>query len=168
MIACPQLRACFVAIEKTGSSTVTMVLAPYTEAKHPRFEGLGWQSTLHLPNSHQHSALEPGYEDWFSFGFCRNPYTRFVSWKDKVAQVVPPQWPRLKDVDHIARFEDFEEELARVCGGLGIPVPDPLPHRLNNVEKRRPPTEKEAAFVWERYRDDFENLGYQEDSWKDL
>lgn len=114
----------------------------------------------------------PQFDDYFKFGFVRNPWDRLVSeyryrgypvkvdfktylrkylpapgWTDLHRHVVP-QYDFLHDesgrllVDFVGRYERLQEDFDRVCERLGIPA-SPLPRINRSMEARWPDSVRE-------------------------
>ncbi len=155
----------FVHNPKTGGSTVADLLAPHVapSADIDR-EKLNWQFAVHSDMS-MHSRNVPPCGLW-TLAFVRNPYGRYTSGRDNENGLrFPPQTYYTVFCDHIARFEDFEDEIRRLCFRLQIPFK--LPKR-NASPERKPITEEEAALVYDFYREDFDEFSYKEDSWREF
>lgn len=69
----------------------------------------------------------------------------------------------VSEVDHIARFERYEDELRSLFAGLGMRMPETIPHR--NRSRRKEPyqsyyTAKTRDLIAAFYRNDIETFGY--------
>ena len=89
MMIMPELKLAFIHIYKTGGTSLTQLLAPYTDpafrAEETRMEGPGFQGTWHYQNA-QHSkfssphggfpkSLMDDLANWRFLAVVRNPYT---------------------------------------------------------------------------------------------
>ena len=72
----------------------------------------------------------------------------------------------LKEVDYIARFERYEEEVRRLFSILGLHLPETIPHKnrsRTNHSYHHYYTEETRDLVREFYRPDIEAFGYSFD-----
>lgn len=169
MIVCESLKCVFVHVQKTGGSTITEILAPYADPGIGTGERFGWQIPFHTGK--MHCGITAGYSDYFKFAFVRNPYDRIQSWwRDRgkgfaKARPLPTMCSLTGGLDYIGRYENYEQEVRRICDLLGIAI-GAVPHRLSTKDRVQPMSEAEAAEVLRRYREDFDRFGYEEDSWR--
>ena len=101
------------------------------------------------------------WEEYFKFGFVRNPWDRElsnyffnnktllppedVSFKEflnahllKGGQIDAsnvPQCEYLTDVNYVARFENYDEEVKYIFNRIGVPMPQPLMH-INKTDHK--------------------------------
>lgn len=93
MMILPEKKLCFIHVPKTGGTSFTKALAPFTDprfrSKNPKTIGLGHQGTWHL-NKSQHAkfkdpekdfpkALQNEFNDYTFVTICRNPYEWLAS-----------------------------------------------------------------------------------------
>ncbi len=90
MILCPKLKLGFIHVYKTGGTSVTRLLTPYTVSQYrrepPRLSGGGWQENWHVDGA-QHSTFADNAErlagvfdeDWRFVTISRHPLTWFAS-----------------------------------------------------------------------------------------
>ena len=89
MMIMPQLKLVFIHIYKTGGTSLTRLLAPYTDpryrAEEPQLDGPGFQATWHF-EGRQHAkfssrrggfpvVLQPEIQQYHFLTVVRNPYT---------------------------------------------------------------------------------------------
>ncbi len=72
--------------------------------------------------------------------------------------------------DLIGRFENFQSDLTQILGKLGASpeIKERAQKKVNQTSQRysTPPFDREtASWVYDVYRDDFVNFGYERDSW---
>jgi len=153
----------FVHIPKTGGTSVTSILKPHL-GKGPS-SGKGWQAHFHTGGMHSgiHRFHEMG--KYFKFAFVRNPWDWLVSLYSSHAQIRgvvargkrgPAAWDNFIElvskshlrqqaswlmiggkvcVDHVARFENFTEEVGYIFNKLGFKYKK-IPHRLRRKRQR--------------------------------
>ncbi|WP_112321868.1 sulfotransferase family 2 domain-containing protein [Oceanibium sediminis] len=93
MMILPGLKVVFIHIYKTGGTSLTQILAPYTtrdfRSSHPRSSGNGFQGTWHYKGN-QHAkfsaklagfpeSLKPDLSDWRFLTVVRDPYSWSLS-----------------------------------------------------------------------------------------
>jgi len=169
VIVSHDIKSVYVHSEKTGGTTITLILAEHAGAKIQR--GHGWQSRHH--QGPMHSPIPQGrleeFADYLKWGFVRNPYDRWRSWwqilgRDTKREMIPMH-SILRGVDRVGRFEHFERDLRDILAGLGVEVPT-LPH-CNPSVQHRALTAADADWIWNRDRRDFEQFGYDQESWRE-
>jgi hypothetical protein len=157
----------YIHVPKTGGSSVTSALAPYLIDPKPvdKTERKGWQIKHHV-NKQMHHPIPRNMnvpDDFFIFGFVRNPYERLVSSWGRGKE--NNQWPselsfsdfvlgtlqnkyakslkRLQEdlletkkgrIDFIGRYESLQEDWAYVTSQIGLPDLE-LPHKNKREEK---------------------------------
>ena len=126
MVINDQYKFIFVHVYRTGGSSIDRA-----------YDG-------HINKIPTHTKLEdiPNWEDYFSFGFVRNPWDRMVSshmynlttkktsgtFEDEIKDLVPlqkeyAQFNMVKNCSFIGRFEHLQEDLETACGLVGAPTP---------------------------------------------
>ena len=157
----------FIAVFKTGSSTIRKELLKndpdttvVTAAAHcaDGFAGDELRRTCHVKSSwikeNKFPELGLDWDEYFKFGFVRNPWDREISnyffnggklkppkdisfkeWLNNnlrkdglIHDHNTPQCHYLTDVDYIARFENYDEEVKYIFNRIGVPMPKPLMH----------------------------------------
>lgn len=119
-------------------------------------------------------------EEWknrWKFALVRHPFDRFVSIcshfkldvsAEKVFELTDDiriprvvlesqSWFLDEEIDYIGRFEHFADEWEVVRKKLNIELP--LAHR-NHHQHIRTLTERDKAFLYEKYQEDFNRFGY--------
>jgi len=166
MILCSKLKLGFIHIPKTGGSTITAALAPYSDygANVPPREKGGWQLRYHFGSKHMHAIEAPGSEGFLIAAFKRDPWDRALSvWSfnqmhpketfedflqrliDKPNSIIERyrqhgrhQCGFLEVCDWVGRFEHLEEDWFALARKVGIENPAPLEHRNQaRTHKRR-------------------------------
>tara|TARA_R110002020_G_scaffold3253_3_gene14778 strand:- start:6050 stop:6700 length:651 start_codon:yes stop_codon:yes gene_type:complete len=82
---------------KTGGSSLTELLAPYSNRKSSRLKGHGWQVPFHYGGMHMTaneswaSMGRPEWKSYFWFCFVRNPFDLVVSaWSNRIETYANP------------------------------------------------------------------------------
>lgn len=116
MIVSDQKKFVYMHSPKTGGSSVTEALAPYSNKQGDRMEGFGWQPQFHYGAMHASVAQvwasmgRKQWEDYFWFAFVRNPFDLVISaWKNRAKQYAKPEGK------HKERFK---------AAGIPVPIPD--------------------------------------------
>lgn len=151
----------FVHIQKTGGTSLTKILHPY--AADQRDDEPQYFQRNHHRDGELHTRLAKGeYPGYFKFCFVRDPFDRILSWRRRgCVSWLPPMKPMTRFVDHVARFENYEEEVRGICRRIGVPCPAKLPHLLDTSKVRdKEVTEELLAEIRRRYAGDFEAFGY--------
>ena len=121
--------------------------------------------TTHIPSSTIKRLLfedkKMDWDEYFKFGFVRNPWDRelsnyfFNSGKLKPPEDISfkewlninlrkggliddhntPQCDYLTDVDYIARFENYDEEVKYLFNRIGVPMSQPVKHIFKTEHK---------------------------------
>ena len=190
----PTKKYVFIRVFKTGSSTVGREIK-----KSDPDAGLELQvfrngrRTSHVKSSwikeNIFSKLGLDWDEYFKFGFVRNPWDRelsnyfwnhgelkppkdvsFKEWlnirlqKDgQIDSANEPQCQYLTDVDYIARFENFEEEVKYIFNKIGVPISQPLMH-INKTEHKlywEYYDDVDIMKVYEWYKKDIEMYNYE-------
>ena len=183
----------FVRVFKTGSTSVGRMLRndpDFTLAVRIIRNG---ESTGHVESSWIKENIFPelglNWDEYFKFGFVRNPWDREVSNYFFNSGVLSPpedtsfkewlnislrkdgiihdhnklQCDYLTDVDYIARFENFEEEVKYIFNKIGVPISQPLIH-INKTEYNpywEYYDDDDIMKVYEWYRKDIEMYNYE-------
>jgi chondroitin 4-sulfotransferase 11 len=129
------------------------------------------------------------YNNYFKFGFVRNPFDKLVSayaytlnWylenepnssycpKDfktwvktlDVNDKYGNQYPYVEGCDFIGRFENLENDFKRICDRIGIPM-QKLPHHNKTDHKHYTEyyDDETRQIVAEKYAKDIEYFGYE-------
>jgi Sulfotransferase family len=176
----PEKQFAFIHIPKTGGvSIVKNILEP-----------LGVDRVGGFPRHHAYrpDLFEP---DWFVFAFVRNPYTRAVSlyrhqtFKNKkgrtdngvgafltglIEEYAETGRPMVQakfvgPLVDIYRFEDFDNEVAKICKRLGVKKPflpkDPRNNYYGEYKWRMFVNDDDISVINEIFREDFETFGYK-------
>ncbi|MEH6583062.1 MAG: sulfotransferase family 2 domain-containing protein [Halioglobus sp.] len=170
MVISESHRFIFIAVPKTGSSSVETALESYTSKLTREFN-------KHATCRRLIRDLPPQmWESYFKFAFVRNPYDRIESWYfyRKRPELSDPKHPRHKMytgdktfeefvhwfpkntmmllqvgflaplgellVDHVGRFETLEEDFALICQKLNLPE--------IALPKIRPSQREPASDIW--------------------
>jgi len=195
-------RFIFVEVPRTGTTSIGTALAeklPFDYSEAPYYRHNGDHPHLHEQNRYRkmirhtpYSQMRqwPQVQGYRSFGFCRNPFTRALSWFVHGRLQAP--WPSAETreaftahlshlramqaypafyflsegdqlaVDRVARFERLHEDFADICAWLDIGEFQ-LPH-LNNSKLPAHYSEyyTPAArdLVLRQAAADFEHFGY--------
>ena len=127
MIISDSYKFVFHHVPKTGGSSITAALAPYSrnyEGAVPTEETHGWQTVFHQPyfmhhpvRSYEAGAIPEGY---YSFAFVRNPFDAVVSAynptkykhfdeyvEEKLFTIKPEELNGVRGIHHISQEEDF-------------------------------------------------------------
>ena len=124
----------------------------------------------------------PEYKTYFKFCFVRNPWDRLVShyfynrstygesFEDfvinfKAEYFLQPQHKWYSGVDYIARYEKYNEELQNIFSIVGI-SDKPVIWNINSTvhnDYKKYYTDKLALVVYEKYKKDINELGYEFD-----
>ena len=163
----------FIKVFKTGSRTVTRSLLRNDSGVKHLTRIQNGEQTRHVESSWIKENIFPkkglDWDEYFKFGFVRNPWDREVSnyffngGKLKPPEDVPfkeflnahlfkggqinitniPQCDYLIDVNYVARFENYIEEVKYLFNRIDVPMPQPLMH-INKTEHKP---------YWEYYDD---------------
>ncbi|MEM1142418.1 MAG: sulfotransferase family 2 domain-containing protein [Pseudomonadota bacterium] len=183
-------RFLFIAVPKTGTSSIEEVLGAHASCDYPTFNKHALLSVV------RESLNEP--EPRFTFAFVRDPYDWIVSWffYRKRPELADPEHPRhfaytghmgfdefldtfaereiflrqtdfISDadgdvrLDYLGRFETLEEDFARLCHKLGLPrTPLPRLRRSDRTDTDTLWTPRNRRIVNLYFEKDFEKLGY--------
>jgi len=155
----------FIKVYKTGGTTIQHELekndSGATRLQRIR-DGI---KTFHIESSwikeNKFSELSLDWDEYFKFGFVRNPWDRelsnyffnngklkppedisFKEWlninlrKDGIIHDHnTPQCDYLTDVNYVARFENFAEEVKYLFNRIGVPMSQPLMHIYKTEHK---------------------------------
>ena len=163
----------FIKVFKTGSRTVTRSLLRNDSGVKHLTRIQNGEQTRHVESSWIKENIFPkkglDWDEYFKFGFVRNPWDRElsnyffnggklkppedVSFKEflnvhlfKGGQINItniPQCDYLIDVNYVARFENYIEEVKYLFNRIDVPMPQPLMH-INKTEHKP---------YWEYYDD---------------
>jgi len=163
----------FIKVFKTGSRTVTRSLLRNDSGVKHLTRIQNGEQTRHVESSWIKENIFPkkglDWDEYFKFGFVRNPWDREVSnyffngGKLKPPEDVPfkeflnahlfkggqinitniPQCDYLIDVNYVARFENYIEEVKYLFNRIDVPMSQPLMH-MNKTEHKP---------YWEYYDD---------------
>ena len=163
----------FIKVFKTGSRTVTRSLLRNDSGVKHLTRIQNGEQTRHVESSWIKENIFPkkglDWDEYFKFGFVRNPWDRElsnyffnggklkppedVSFKEflnvhlfKGGQINItniPQCDYLIDVNYVARFENYIEEVKYLFNRIDVPMPQPLIH-INKTEHKP---------YWEYYDD---------------
>ena len=144
----------FVHVYKNGGSSVE--------------RALGGRTFNHGNILHSKAEAIPSWEDYFSFGFVRNPWDRLVSdffYKNRYKSKMPSfeeyvrslksgaksaaQYNQVKNCSFIGRFEYFQEDLDTVCDIINIDRVS-LPHLVKSTHR----------YYTEYYTDELKEIAY--------
>lgn len=142
MIVSDKKKFVYIHSAKTGGSSLTHALAPYSNRGNPKAgKGHGWQIPYHYGPMHDTLAQswtkygKPQWEDYFWFAFVRNPFDLCVSaWRNAIAVYADPR-PKER-----IKFEALGIE----CGIKDISLEQYLRNELglvNRLHVRRTQTE---------------------------
>jgi hypothetical protein len=146
MIVSHSLKFIFVHINKTGGTSIKNAVKPVLGEGD--FNNLG--EGKHLSAHDIQKRYPEEWDDYFTFGFIRNPWDRTVSryffWKQMNQKKVPASFEEFVKsgqfasytlcgmlcigknpiVDFIGRFENLNNDFAEICSRIGIEIT--LPH----------------------------------------
>tara|TARA_R110002020_G_scaffold193923_2_gene394514 strand:- start:4557 stop:5207 length:651 start_codon:yes stop_codon:yes gene_type:complete len=101
---------------KTAGSSLTEILAPFSNKQGTRLRGFGWQPQYHYGGMHMTAAKtwasmgRPEWKPYFWFCFVRNPFDLVVSaWRNRIETYAKPTGI------HKARMD---------AAGIPNPIPD--------------------------------------------
>jgi len=171
VIVSHDIKSVYVHAQKTGGSTCTLLLAEHAGVDVTEF-GMGWQAAFHEHGMHGSIPRKKltEFDDYLKWGFVRNPYDRWRSWwqaygRGKTSGLTPLNIT-LRGVDRVGRFETYEQDVRAILGELGVHVPESLPH-CNPPIRSLKLTAVDADWIWNRDRRDFEQFGYDQESWRE-
>ena len=189
----PTKKYVFIRVFKTGSSTVGREIKKndpdiiwVKRIRNGRITG-------HIESSWIKENIFPklglNWDEYFKFGFVRNPWDRelsnyfynnkelkppedvsFKEWlnirlqKDgQIDSANEPQCQYLTDVDYIARFENFEEEVKYIFNRIGVSISQPLMHIRKTEHKPywEYYDDVDIMKVYEWYKKDIEMYNYE-------
>ena len=186
MIVSDSKKFVFVHIPKTGGTSVTRVLCPYSNCRVPdgKRGGKGWQGYVHVggmhsvycpeflsnPNKYFKFSVVREPLDWAVSMFCAGMYghgcktfDEFVSKVFLVRRPLQSSWVCVGGkvaMDYLIRFEEYEAGLLKVLGRLGISV-EKIPHSLRSKRGRVGVVSKWAVeSVRKACRRDYKIFGY--------
>lgn len=165
MVICEEFKFIFVHVYRTGGSSIDRAFSKWA-----------------LPASQTHKKLEevPNWEQYFSFGFVRNPWDRTLSghmfqtkkgrttksFEETVLELEPgkktwAQYNMLKNCSYVGRFEHLQEDLREVCRIVGIQMPN-LPHVWKTDHKPYTEyyTEEMKQKVYDHQSGDVDHYGF--------
>ena len=148
----------FIKVYKTGGTSILNGML-FNDSSARRIQRIrDGQATFHIESSwmkeNKFPELGLNWNEYFKFGFVRNPWDRelsnyffnsgtlkppkdisFKEWlninlrKDGlIHDHNTPQCHYLTDVDYIARFENYDEEVKYIFNRICVPMPKPLMH----------------------------------------
>ena len=148
----------FIKVFKTGGTSILNGMLSNDSSARRIQRIRDGQITFHIESSWMKENTFPelglNWDEYFKFGFVRNPWDRelsnyfynsgtlkppkdisFKEWlninlrKDGlIHDHNTPQCHYLTDVDYIARFENYDEEVKYIFNRIGVPMPKPLMH----------------------------------------
>tara|TARA_B100001175_G_C19427342_1_gene599310 strand:- start:281 stop:871 length:591 start_codon:yes stop_codon:yes gene_type:complete len=148
----------FIKVFKTGGTSILNGMLSNDSSARRIQRIRDGQITFHIESSWMKENTFPelglNWNEYFKFGFVRNPWDRelsnyfynsgtlkppkdisFKEWlninlrKDGlIHDHNTPQCHYLTDVDYIARFENYDEEVKYIFNRIGVPMPKPLMH----------------------------------------
>jgi hypothetical protein len=148
MIVSTSHKFIFCHVPKTGGRSIAFALENF---RNKNLMKSTWKADRH-PGMHL-SAAEikkryPVSQNYFCFGFCRNPYDRMVSWYAALKRDQPDTYGKLtfdeflhgmlvaeqrdlrqlklqgfylNDMDRVGRYENFDEECLSIFSEIGLP-----------------------------------------------
>ena len=172
------LKFIFVEVPKTGSSSIRSII--------------GRDEQLHLTIAEiQNQVTKKQFDEYFKFGFVRNPWDRELSWYKYILKephhyyhkqflqfvnfsaylrerpLFPQQYYFLSNhgknqLNFIGRFENLQEDFNIVCDKIGI-TKQKLPQKNKSIHKHYTEyyDDETRQIVAERYKKDFEYFGYK-------
>ena len=140
----------------------------------------------HINNIPTHTKLEdiPNWEDYFSFGFIRNPWDRMVSshmynlrtgkttgtFENWIENLVPrakeyAQYTMVENCSFIGRFEHLQEDLETAFELIGAPTPN-LKHiwKTNHKPYQEYYNDNLIQKVYDHQSGDIDHFGFTFDS----
>lgn len=193
---CDKRKFIFTRVAKTGTSTIISYLFPIKPDQHWKTHQneintkiKNWENydANHYPMYKIKEVVsKEKYNEYFKFGFVRNPYERCVSaWKynikmgftcseeklfDFIEYLNPTdinskylnQYEFVDGCDFIGRFENLQEDFNTVCDKIRIPH-EKLPHKNKTNHKHYTEyyDDETKQIVAERYAKDIEYFGYK-------
>ena len=183
----------FIKVFKTGSRTVTRSLLRNDSGVKHLTRIQNGEQTRHVESSWIKENIFPkkglDWDEYFKFGFVRNPWDRevsnyyFNSGKLKPPEDVPfkeflnahlfkggqinitniPQCDYLIDVNYVARFENYVEEVKYLFNRIDVPMSQPLMHMHKTEHKPYWEYYDDADIikVEEWYKKDIEMYNYE-------
>ena len=179
------LRTIFMHVERTGGVSIRKHLLQYEN----NFQRLG--KTKHYTSEELKDLCGKYWDQYFKFGFCRNPYERLLSWylackKNKRwhgnefvdymrqfknfhdlvmakphERIIIPQWKKLEGAKFIGRFEKYEIDFMEICEQIGIPYKHIKVNSTSHKSYRDYYTVKMKRKVKNWYREDLERFNYE-------
>jgi hypothetical protein len=177
------LEAIFIHVERTGGVSLRKHLLKY----ETRFERIA--KTKHLTSKETKETVGNLWYEYFTFGFVRNPWERLVSWyfacnqhpewNSPIAiymqkfqsvgelifnphpQMLITQTKKLQGVDFIGRFENYAEDVKKICGYLRIPYENFKDNIATYGDYRNYYCPRTQRIVADWYKEDIENFGYE-------
>ena len=190
----PTKKYVFIRVFKTGSTTIREELQKNDpDAGLELLERRNGIRTKHIKSYWIKENIFPklgvDWDEYFKFGFVRNPWDRelsnyfwnhgelkppkdvsFKEWlnirlqKDgQIDSANEPQCQYLTDVDYIARFENFEEEVKYIFNRIGVSISQPLMHIRKTEHKPywEYYDDVDIMKVYEWYKKDIEMYNYE-------
>ena len=190
----PTKKYVFIRVFKTGSTTIREELQKNDpDAGLELLERRNGIRTKHVKSywikENIFSKLGLDWDEYFKFGFVRNPWDRelsnyffnnkklkppedvsFKEWlnirlqKDgQIDSANELQCQYLTDVDYIARFENFEEEVKYIFNKIGVPISQQLMHIRKTEHKPywEYYDDVDIMKVYEWYKKDIEMYNYK-------
>ena len=177
------LKTVFMHVERTGGVSLRVHLEKYES----KLERLG--DTKHYTVEETKKIVGEYWEDYFTFGFVRNPYERLVSWYHACKQnptwnnslathikqcetfddlikcphlkILIPQWDKVEGCDFIGRYENYEHDFKKICQQLKIPYTPTHRNAAKHDDYTKYYTEETKQIVGNWYKKDLEKFGYE-------
>lgn len=141
----------------------------------------------YYPNTnytHKHGTVRdalqaiPDFDDYYSFGFARNPWERIYFFYKYLAPLIKIEFDEflindryrdfgscasvmLSGVKFIGRYENLENDFKIVCQALGIEAKLEQTVAVDVGDYREHYSEIGRAIITERYQQDIEMFGYE-------
>lgn len=193
---CDKRKFIFTRVAKTGTSSIIRYLFPQKRGQHWKVHQNNTNTKIKNWENFDHNhypmykikevVSKEKYNEYFKFGFVRNPYERCVSaWKynikmgftcseetlfDFIKDLNPTditskylnQYEFVDGCDFIGRFEKLQSDFDTICDKIGVPQKQlPYVNKSNHKHYTEYYDDETCEIVTELFTKDIEYFGYE-------